>query len=176
MSVTVQRTTIANGDAGVLQTLAVMAQLIDRAQDDPMAVQFARQLVSLFNSGHNQYLTATQLRYWLARVWVYVDDPAARELLRDANGMLREYDATARVTGDCDEAAILGASLGVAVGIPATLTVLAFDTGAASGAARYSHVYASLLPDNGPEVMLDVTRPPAGTPIPPVTRWLTVAV
>lgn len=167
---TVTTGTIAWGDAGVIQTLQYMTGLIDAAVDSPVIVTFARQLAAA-DVTRNQVSQANVIRSWLARVWRYVDDPNDRELLRDAPAMLREYAVHHVVYGDCDEAAVLGASLGKAIGLSAQLVALGFDTDAAQ---RFQHVYAQLLTDGGQVVELDVTKPRG--PIPQVTRTLTMDV
>lgn len=158
----VSTTGLAGGDAGVTQTLARMAQLANDGQKSPVVVNYAR-LITL-GSGQWQGLGAARIFNFLARVWRYVDDPVDTELLVSPDEMLNACEAQGVIMGDCDEAAILGAALGKAVGIAATFTVLAFAT----DPDRFAHVYATLLPTDGPPVDLDVTRPPGR--VPPVTR------
>jgi hypothetical protein len=166
---------IPGGDAGVVRTEDAMAAAIDEATADPYVVGFARSLVASPTSYATmaaQSAAARTIRNFVWSVWRFVDDPVNRELLRTPYAMLKEYEETGRVMGDCDEAAVLGAALGASVGIQPTLTVLEF----ADDSGQYSHVYASLLPMDGMPVSLDVTRPPRGTPVPAVVRQATRAV
>lgn len=162
--------TIGWGDAGVRQTLEVMAGLVDHAVNEPAIVTFARH-VAASAAIRDQYRQAVAIRSWLASVWRYVDDPNDRELLRDPAAMLQDYTNYSVIYGDCDEAAVMGAALGKAVGMSAELVALGFVT---DPTARYQHVFAQLLTDDGQTVDLDVTKPRG--PVPQVARMLTMDV
>ena len=104
-------------------------------------------------------------------VFIYIQNPIGQgtesaQRLRDADNMLRQYEQLGKITGQCAEAAILGASLGKALGIPATFRMLFFPV----DASDEDHVYAVLYPMAGQgrtPVELDVTKPPnvSATPI-----------
>lgn len=162
---------IGDGDDGVMGTFQAMARLANAGQADPVVVAAARVLAG--SDGKSQAAVARRIARFLVKVWRYVDDPVDTELLLTPARMLRQYGMTGGITGDCDEAAILGASLGKAVGIPATFTALAFDT-SDDDPARLAHVFASLLPNDGAPVMLDVTR--GAGPVPLITRTVTMNV
>jgi hypothetical protein len=173
----VHHSQLAAGDPGTLETLRVMARLVNGrgGVDNPSVVFVARSLVA--DTPRSDSERAAVIRDFLQRIWKFVDDPPDRELLRDPENMMHEYDATGAVMGDCDEAAILGAALGKAAGLDATFTVLGWDDASSSMPGqppRYSHVFASLLTRDGAPVDLDVTKP-AG-PVPAATRELTVSV
>lgn len=177
MPVTVTTHVIAVGDAGVLHTLRVMQGLVDQAMDSPIVIQAARSLATADGaqqSPADQYRTALRIRAFLYRYWRYVDDPTTREHLEDATYLLTQFQANRYFAGDCDEAAILAATLGKAVNLGATFTVLAFDTGPGDPAnnARYAHVYTTLLTAGGQWVNIDITRPSG--PVAPVVRSLVV--
>lgn len=162
----VLRLPLGSGDHGTMQTLAVMADLIRSGPRSPIVMQAARALAV----GVGQRAWAISILYFVRRAFKYVDDPVTDEHVSDAEYMLREYDRTAQVRGDCDDAAVLAGSLAHAIGIPVYLTVLAFENG-----APYSHVYATLCPDNGSSIDVDVTRP-IGPVRAPVARSMTVEV
>lgn len=164
---------IAGGDAGALETLAIMAELTNRATRNPFVVAAARSLAVRSSSPRDDYGQAIAIREWLARRWRFVDDPTDTELLRDPENMLREYFDTGGVMGDCDEAAILGAALGKSIGLGACFTVLAFDP-RDGGNGGFSHVFATLLTSDGRSVSLDVTKPAGSVPAP--SRELSVEV
>jgi transglutaminase-like putative cysteine protease len=168
---TVQQSTIAWGDQGVMQTLAAMSGLVHQGMASPAVIETARSLA--LYGGNDPRTQAQAIRHWMTRVFRFVPDPVSAEHLTDADYLLSQLDATGVIVGDCDDAAVLGASLGEAVGIPATWTVIAFDEGEAT--ARYSHVYASLLTGPNQAIDLDITRPSQGS-VAPVVRSLTVAV
>lgn len=165
------RATIAWGDAGVEQTLAMMAGLIDEAIDTPDVVYFARRL-AVQAGVRRPYFQALAIRTWLARAWRFVDDPRDRDLLVSADELLRQYRDYGFIAGDCDEAAILGAALGRAVGFRAQLVVYGFPSDDPTEPDRYSHVFAVLLTDDGRPISLDVTRP-AGPVLAPTRSLIT---
>jgi transglutaminase-like putative cysteine protease len=159
------------GDYGVTYTLNQMAELVNDGLNDPELMTFAR--VMAVKAGiRNSLAQAYAIRAWLDRVWRFVDDPNDREYLVDPVSLLDDYYDLGFIPGDCDEAAVLGAALGKAVGFSATFTVLGFQT--PEGDDRYAHVFATLLTPDGGEVSLDVTRPHG--PVPTPTRSMTVDV
>jgi transglutaminase-like putative cysteine protease len=169
----VQLSYIAPGDLGVEQSLGMMANDVDQACDSQRVVYFARRLA--VNAGvRQQYQQALAIKNWLARVFRFVDDPIDRDLFVTPDRALQEYEATGQVTGDCDEAATLGAALGRAVGMRAQFVVLGFPSDDPDEDGRFAHVFAVLLTDDNRSVSLDVTRP-AG-PVPAPSRVLTLDV
>lgn len=108
---------------------------------------------------------------WLLHRFRFVSDPINVELLRDPAGALSNIVRSGFTQGDCDEAAMLAASLGNANGIQARFRALAFG----GPAAPYTHVICDLLDQFGRWHPIDITRPQGFTP-PPVSRTLTQAV
>lgn len=171
---TSQTTTIPFGDDGALRTVEFIRQLIHDSTANPTVVAFARQLAyQPTPRSVPQVGAARAISVWLRGNWHYVEDPINRELLQSPDYMLEQYANDGYVSGDCDEAAILGASLGAAIGIPSVLTLVGFDDGTGG---LYSHVFASLLPGGGPRITLDVTRPLVGTPVPRVVQAIDILV
>lgn len=159
------------GDAGVMQTLRAMATLVNDGVNDPLVLQFARRMA--VSSGARMYQRqAYTIRQWLATVWRFVDDPPDRELLVSPAESLREYMRYGTISGDCDEVATLGATLGKAMGLQADFVALAFFNPDGTP-GRYEHVYATVTTPSGATVDLDITRPGL---VPPVARDVTVAV
>ncbi len=109
------------------------------------------------------------LRAWLVTVWRFVRDPAAVELVHRPERLLDEYSCQGYIDGDCDDAAVLGASLGKAVGFPARYVVLGFH----GPRSLFTHVYTELMVRPGLWGDLDVTRPPRR---PVITRRKAVRV
>jgi transglutaminase-like putative cysteine protease len=107
------------------------------------------------------------LSAWLDAHFRYLSDPVGVELLRDPNGGITEIVQNGFTQGDCDEAAMLAATLGMANGIPARFRALAFYT----KDAPYSHVVCDLKGPNG-WTPVDITKP-ANMEVPPTpTRTL----
>lgn len=106
---------------------------------------------------------------WLLRRFRFVSDPIGIELLRDPAAALDSARRRGFTQGDCDEAAMLAASLGMANGIPARFRALAFSQN-----APYTHVIADLH-DGHRWTPVDITKP-QGMIAPDPVRTLTVGV
>lgn len=156
-----------------METLNAMTTLVDEGVDAPAVVMIARQL-AVMAGVRRPYFQALAIQAWMKRVWRYVDDPNDRDLLIAPDVLLQQFDAVGFIAGDCDEAAIVGAALGRAIGLSAQFVVLGFASDDPTQPDRFAHVFAVLLTDDGQHISLDVTRP-AG-PVPPPTRILTVDV
>lgn len=108
------------------------------------------------------------IRDWLDSHFRYLSDPVGVELLRDPSGGITEIKQRGYTQGDCDEAATLAASLGMAIGIPARFRALAFYT----KTAPYTHVVCDLRGPGGQWMPIDITKP-ANMVVPPTpTRTL----
>lgn len=156
---------ISGGNAGVHEIINAMLPIIRQGPKSPLVMQVARQLARSSSQRQN----AVAIKFFVKRVFRYVDDPTTEEHLEDADYLLRQYAIYSEIPGDCDEVAILAGSLGVAVGIPVELTALAF-----APVDILSHVYVTLCPNDGSAVDIDITRPATG--IPPIAASLTVEV
>jgi transglutaminase-like putative cysteine protease len=126
----------------------------------PLVVETANGIVSMVAS-RDYYAMALAIREWLTRNFKFVPDPVGGELLRDPEYQLREYLARGQITGDCDDAAVLGAALGKAVGIRAKFVAVGFRN-----PGPLAHVFAVLtgpvgraIGSGGIGVDLDVTKP-----------------
>lgn len=101
------------------------------------------------------------IRAWIVSRFQFVRDPRNVELLKSPRYMVREWERTGRITGDCDDAAILGAALSLACGYCVRWVLLGFHPG-----APFKHVYAEASPTGrDPWTDYDVTKPaqfPAG--------------
>lgn len=157
---------LAYGDAGVSQTLARMVALANEGPRDALTLNTAR-AIAVASGVRGDRASAMAIEAWLRRSWFFVEDPLEVEVLSSPGELLRRGQQLGRIPGDCDEAAILGAALGKAIGLAATFVVLGFDDGETPG-GRLAHVYAVLTTPDGDEISLDVTKP-AG-PVPEVTR------
>lgn len=152
--------TIATGYVGSMQTLARMKSVVRSSLTVPEVVQAAGRIIS-FLPPRDQVKQALAIRDALTRVFRFVPDPKGVELLRTPLFQLREIHNRGTTIGDCDDAAILGAALGMAVGIGAVFRVISFRRG-----ANFAHVYTILTPRNGRAIDLDVTKPAQGAAAP----------
>lgn len=96
------------------------------------------------------------IRAWCAGVVRFVHDPVGLELVHSPEALARLYRAQGYVAGDCDDAAVLAAGLGRAVGCPARFVAVSF----LDSPATYRHVWAEIAPPAGPGewIECDVTR------------------
>lgn len=151
---------LGSGDYGAQQTLDRMASLVNRSLTIPLVVETANGIAALVPP-RDYVAIAKAIRSWLQRHFRFVRDPLGVELLRDPQYQLRQWMTQGFITGDCDDAAVLGAALGKSVGIGARFVAIGFRDG-----GPLVHVYAVLtgkadggIGSLGRGVDLDVTRP-----------------
>jgi transglutaminase-like putative cysteine protease len=131
-----------------------MRRLANAALVDPVVIETARRIVEDAGVlGRNEGGKFNAIREWLLAHVQFLPDPVGVELLATPRYMLDTIRRAQFVSGDCDDAAILGAALGKAVGLRAKYRALAF--GARS--RPFSHVYTLLLV-RGQWANLDTTR------------------
>jgi transglutaminase-like putative cysteine protease len=155
-------------------TLKKMREFVTAAVRDPEFVYFARRLVAGVMPRDEKGIAAA-IRGYLTRNFHFVQDPHHVEDVRDPRYMVAKINTEGKFLGDCDDAAVLAAALGKAVGLPARFVAVAF---AKDG--PYKHVLALLYPMDKPSmarvpVEMDITRPLGYTP-PAVARELVVNV
>jgi transglutaminase-like putative cysteine protease len=156
------------GDIGTAQTVHKMKQLVNKSLTDPVVIQTARGIALQYYQ-RDKDAQAQGIRSFMQEHFQFINDPRGVELLVTPRAMLDTIAKRYVVSGDCDEAAILGAALGKAIGLQARFALLAFQ-----GRGSYAHVYAILRGTSG-WVSLDTTRPLRG-PFPAVMRQTTVEV
>jgi hypothetical protein len=115
------------------------------------------------------------IRTWAANVFVFIRDPADRELLHSPEAQIRQWRETGRITGDCDDAAILVGGLALAVGLRVRFIAVSFlDT-----RNPYAHTWAEIAPSTGTEdewIECDVTRTFQNVPVSLISRFLVFPV
>lgn len=156
----VTRDTIAFGDYGSGQTLQKMRSLVNGSLSVPLVVETANSIAATVPA--RDYLAIAQaIRSWMQRNFRFVRDPVGVELVRDPVYQLTQWQNNGYISGDCDDAAVLGAALGKANGIGARFIAVGFAPG-----GPLLHVFTILtgrrdggMGSLGPGVDLDVTRP-----------------
>lgn len=146
------------GDAGTWQTLRLMRELARRP--GPRTMQWAR----LINTGDPES-TLAALHAFLVRNVRWTRDVGV-ELLHDPDTLLGQWPA---VAGDCDDAAILAAALGMALGFRAKFRAVAVRHN-----QPFHHVYALLRAPAGWR-RFDVTHPHTA-PTPDAARLIELEV
>jgi hypothetical protein len=120
------------GEDGTEATVKAMRGIIDAAQLSPLVQQAAANMRRLPES-----LIPRMLYDFLRERLRFVDDPAGFEVLQHPDNHLREMLAGGYAVGDCDDHAIVGASILKAAGfLPVIITMN--DTGETR---PFSHVF-----------------------------------
>lgn len=115
---------------------------------------------------------ARAVREFVGSRIIFLPDPVGEENLTPPLEHMEKFQKGARfLYGDCDDAATLGAAMGMAVGIPAEFTIKAFWT----PDSPFQHVVTYLRPKGSSAIDIDTTR--AAQKIPPhSTREFTMRV
>lgn len=140
--------------ADPMETLRVMRKNVRAALKKRHVIELATALVS--DVAPRDYVGALcALNAFVRDKFKFVRDPYGLELLRRPEYLLQRIQTHGCVQGDCDDAAQLVATLGLAIGFPAQFCAVSFDP---SGRLM-SHVFTALRLPNGQPVHFDVTRP-----------------
>lgn len=141
------------GTRYVPDTLRKMQAHIRQAVTMRPVVEFTAGLLRAV-PGRSYEQRAKLIRSYLASHFIFAPDPHGVELLRCPDFLLSEIGRKGWVAGDCDDAAVLAGTLGVAGGFPVQLVAVAFDP----TKKRYQHVYAVLIGPRGEQYEMDFTR------------------
>lgn len=171
---------LAPGEAGSQDVLGQMVQWIRQADGDPLTAAVVRRILPLPQQDRDA--AAETLRQYLAASWQFVTDDLLAsgydvrdpeddvEVLHTPHELAQQLLSDGFARGDCDDAAIIGAALGRALGFPVRLVALGF----AGEFGPLTHVYAEVWTGRR-WVDLDVTKPSQGV-LPAVTRTEVVSV
>lgn len=158
MPTTVERTTIPWGDTGSVATLAKMRSIVNASLVNPIVIAEGHRIANHIQA-RDYFAIAQTIRFFLAQNFRFIADPIGIELVRTPEFLLRQFNANGYMTGDCDDAAVIGAALGKAVGIPANFVAVGFKRN-----GPLLHVFTELRPKfSGVIVDLDVTKPAGNT-------------
>lgn len=151
----VYRKWIPPGEAGTRAVVQTMAQLARQGAVHPIVRTTAARIVASAQ-GRDGTSQGRLLRTWLSEHVAFLRDPDGVELLHTPLRLLTMIGAGGTVHVDCDDAAILGAALGKAVGLLSRFVVVGFR----SPKAPFQHVWAEVSnPVGSPRwVELDITR------------------
>lgn len=131
-----------------------MHRLARAASIHPLTREVAAALAE--GTGTDGRRQAQRIRSWLRRHIAFLRDPATAELLHDPVSVLLELGRRPRFAADCDDVAMLGAALGLAIGLRARFVIL-------GDAGGFAHVFTELTdPELEEWVELDITRPYQG--------------
>lgn len=164
MSTSVREDFIPFGDAGSFATVAHMRNVISEAIRSPIVVETAHRIAMQFPV--RAYVrVAIGIRDWMKENFFFVRDPVGVELIRTPEYLLNRMQITGKITGDCDDATVLGCALGKAIGIPCKIVTIGFNR-AGTSQSPLSHVFGMLVAPSVPRAIaieLDVTKPANST-------------
>jgi hypothetical protein len=165
------RTVRLAGPPGVAtsQTIAGMVKLVRESLTEPDVREQAHSIVRGCD-GRDYGCQFRSLRAWLARVWRFRRDPWGVEWVTAPLRQLAYIRASGTMRGDCDDAAVLGAALGMALGFAARFVLLGFEP----SPKVWAHVYTELLVPGLGWQDVDVTRPRDYRRPPARIAWVTI--
>lgn len=150
----IERQQIGWGDNGSAATLRKMRSIVNVSIATPIVVEQAHSIIRGLRA-RDQYNISLAIRFWLAQNFRFVSDPIGVELVRTPEYMLNQFHTSGYVSGDCDDAAVLGAALAKSVGVQSIFVAIGFQA-----FGPLSHVFTILKPLNfNKRISLDVTKP-----------------
>lgn len=158
------------GDAQARDTLALMVGEVQRGLGDDLTRTLARRILYTSDLSDRVAVAAT-LRCFLADHYRFVPDARGPwvDLIRTPHAQANAILNAGEAAGDCDDLAVLGATLGRLAGLAARFVAVGFQ----GPDGPLSHVWAEVATPLG-WLDLDVTRPQGN--LPPVTRRRVVPV
>jgi transglutaminase-like putative cysteine protease len=138
------------GDAGTVDTLRAMRDLVEASTRHPAIVTLARRLVTHEAGGSRHPARIADAMFtWLLQHYRYVPDPVDYELISSPLRLLESIARDGIAEEDCESASVLLASLLEAVGVTTRFHVTAHEAPVAPGDTGYSHVYVEVLTPEG---------------------------
>lgn len=136
MKATVTSYTIPQGDRGSYSTLRIMKRLVHEAMKDIPVLDTAKTIIRDVG-GKNRAEQARVIGEWMEQSLRFVRDPYGIETIHTPLFMLDRIRRNSVFEADCDDYAVLSASLAKAVGLRTKFVILGFLT----KGAPWSHVY-----------------------------------
>jgi len=159
--------TISDKDRGTAQTLRIMSSIVNESLLDPYVREYTKQVVQYANPRNNLEL-ATTINNFLSDHFQFIRDPSGIELLHTPRYMIEKIAKGYLFQADCDDFAILAASMAKAVGMPATFVVYAFP----QSKGEFAHVFTiSKVSDKWYPYDRNVQYPPGGVKIIRTAYW-----
>ncbi|MGH7242915.1 MAG: hypothetical protein ACREJD_05805 [Phycisphaerales bacterium] len=156
---------LPGGDEGTFATLDAMAGIIAESIDDPSIGALADKVrATAAASGID---VATSVYNLLRDRQEFVRDPNGQEMLEHPAPHAKQILNGGKFRGDCDDVAILGASLLRAAGVAEPMLFVASDRGKD---APYRHVFYGMKEDGKPVPFDPQTKTPPRTFSPRIKR------
>lgn len=142
-----------DGDVGTQQAVKRMADIVNTSRADPLVRMTAAAIVKDCG-GRSPACQVRAIRQWIDDHVSFLRDPAGLELFHTPRWMLLQIARKAYIQVDCDDAAILAASLGKAIGLGARFVVVGFQ----GLRGPFAHIWTELQTAPGRWRELDITR------------------
>lgn len=136
MKTTVTSYTIPQGDRGAYETLRIMKRLVHESMKDLPVLDKAKEIIRSVG-GKDRHAQANEIGAWTRSSLRFVRDPYGIETIHTPLFMLERIQTRGMFEADCDDYAVLSASMAKAIGLRTKFVILGFlDKG-----APWSHVY-----------------------------------
>lgn len=147
---TVQATPLADGDAGVAQTVQAMCALIDQGKKDPTIHERAAWIITAYRVRAFDFNGEFRaIFHWVCKNIRWTRDPTGKEGLHTAAEVLRLG------IGDCDDFSILMCSILGTVGHRTRLVTISNH---AEDPDQFSHIFPEVQLENGKWMPMDAGR------------------
>jgi len=133
---TVTTYTIPQGDRGAYSTLRIMKRLVHESMKDVPILDKAKEIIRSVG-GKDRKEQARVIGEWMEQSMRFVRDPYGIETIHTPLFMLDRIRSAGLFEADCDDYAVLSASLAKGVGLRTKFVILGF----LSKEAPWSHVY-----------------------------------
>ena len=130
---------IPRNDIGSERTIQIMRDFVNQSLTDPYVIYTAQNIVK-FCPEKDRLCYAQTIMNWIEDHSNFIPDPVDHELIHEPKFLLEKIEEEGQILIDCDDFAILAATLGKAIGLRAKFVILGF----LKENRPYTHVYTIL--------------------------------
>src|SRR3990172_12510042 len=136
MKTTVTSYTIPQGDRGAYETLRIIKRIVIESMKDIPVLDTAKRIIRVAG-GKDRSAQARMVGEWMRSSLQFVRDPYGIETIHTPLFMLERIRTRGLFEADCDDYAVLSASLAKAIGLRTKFVILGFM----QKGAPWAHVY-----------------------------------
>ena len=183
MRIHLARFALANGDAGIEQTVAMMRQIIIASSVLPSIRDQARQIAASVplespalaaDPVRQVYRKLAAVRSWVSDHYTFMFDPDGAEVLYAPDVQLATIQKYGRMKADCDDAATLYGSLCRSLGASVCIVCVGFSDSerGLAGTVPFTHTWSQAAPSSEGKAWIegDVTRHAQQIPMERIAR------
>lgn len=137
---------LSEGKAGNLQTVEFMKRVARQKSRDPIFRQLALKIIEDVPSNHFKS-EALEIGRWVLKNIRYVRDADNIEQLIDPTNLVNQYYAGTKPQGDCDDMALLTATLLLTIGVQPYFRAIRYEA-PQNGEDNYNHIYVVAYENN----------------------------